>query len=388
MPDPLEGRRDADGRTSPLARVPSDGRAPLDGADGPGRHDWVATGRDEVRAVLADERFSTRPPADTDDDARGLSQPGNPLQCDPPEHTRLRRMLTPEFTLRRARGMEPLIERIVEERLDVMERAGRPADLMRHFAWPVPGLVGCSLLGIPRDDQPDLARNMILSRRPGHPRKLMLAAGNAFDGYLTRFVARKRRDPSAEDLISTLIREHGTEVDDAELVGFCAALLAAGLENMSGTLGLGTLALLRHRDQLDLLRRRPELMDQAVEEILRYATPVPIASPRTALADVPVAGQVVGKGEIVACALAAANGSRAHSAEPQDFDITRENATHVAFGHGVHFCVGAALVRSELRIAFAKLVDRFPGLRLAVPPEELLFVSAPQRGVEALPVTW
>ncbi|MBR7671819.1 cytochrome P450 [Streptomyces daliensis] len=363
---------------------------PLAADSGPGINDWVATGREEVRSILADERFSTRPPADSDEDSRQLTQIGNPLQYDPPEHTRIHKMLRPEFTLRRIRRMEPLIEKIVGDRLDVMERAGQPADLMRHFAWPVPGLVGCSLLGIPRDDQPDLARNMDLSRRTDRPRKLVLAAANAFDGYLTRFIAQKRRDPSADDLISTLIRNYGEEVENKELVGFCASLLAAGLENMAGMLGLGMLALLEHPDQLALLRERPELMDQAVEEMFRYVAVVPIASPRTALEDVPVGDRVIKAGEIVSCSLLAVNRAQDPDAPADDFDITRENNNHMAFGHGVHFCTGAALARMEMRLAVSALLDRFPELRLAVPPEELRFrpLTLAAYGVERLPLAW
>jgi cytochrome P450 len=360
---------------------------PLVEDTGPGINDWVATGREEVRAILADtERFSTRPPADNDEDSRRLTQTGNPLQYDPPEHTRIHKMLRPEFTVRRLRRLEPVIDKIVTDRLDILERAGQPADLMRHFAWPVPGLVGCSLLGIPRDDQAELARSMDLSRRTDRPRKLVLAAANAFDGYLKRFVARKRQDPSADDLISSLIRDHGADVDDKELVGFCASLLAAGLENMAGMLGLGVLALLEHPDQLALLREEPDRMDQAVEEMLRYITVVPIASPRTALVDVPLAGRVIKAGQIVSCSLLAVN----RTAE-DGFDITRDSdTTHMAFGHGVHFCTGAALARMEMRGALTALLDRFPGLRLAVPPEDLRFrpLTLAAYGVEQLPLAW
>ncbi|MFI0262427.1 cytochrome P450 [Streptomyces sp. NPDC017056] len=355
------------------------------------RIDWIATGLDEVRAVLGDaDRFSVNPPADSAEEARRLAQNGNPLQNDPPEHTRMRKMLTPQFTVRRMRRMEPVIEEIVTEQLDVLEHAGPPADLMRHLAWPVPGQVACALFGLPRDDLPHLACTMLLARGRDRSRKSVLAAEHAFTGYLDRFVAHKRQNPVGDDMISALIREHGQDITDADLVGLIDATLAAGLENMAGMLGLGTLVLLEHSDQSALLRKRPELMGQAVEELLRYVAVVPMANFRTALVDVPIADHVIKAREIVGCSLLAANRA-AKPDDPRDvFDVTRENITHVAFGHGIHFCVGAALARMELRIAFAKLLDRFLALRLAVPREELRFrnLKLPIYGIEELPLTW
>ncbi|KOG87674.1 cytochrome P450 [Streptomyces varsoviensis] len=352
---------------------------------------WIATGLDEVRAILGDtDRFSTNPVADTAAESRRLAQAGNPLQNDPPEHTRIRKMLTPALTARRMRGMEPVIEEIVADRLKELERAGPPADLMRHFAWPVPGLVACALFGIPRDDQPQLTRNMLLGQRRDGPRKLVMAAEHAFTDYLDRFVARKRLDPAGDDMISMLLREHGDSITDADLVGLIDATLGAGLENMAGMLGLGTLALLDHPGQLAQLRERPELMGQAVEELLRYVAVVPLANFRTALVDVEFAGHVVKAGEVVACSLFAANRTQHPEAPVDDFDITRGSTTHVGFGHGIHFCVGAPLARLELRIAFARLLERFPGLRPAVPREELRFrsQSRPIYGIEKLPIAW
>ncbi|UXY31772.1 cytochrome P450 [Streptomyces sp. HUAS TT20] len=357
---------------------------------GPGIHDWIVTGREQVRAILGDaQRFTTRPPADSEEESRQITQIGNPLQYDPPEHTRLRQMLTPEFTVRRMRRMEPLIEKIVEDRLDVLERAGQPADLMRHFAWPIPGLVGCTLLGVPRDDQPELARNLDLSRRANRNWQLRQAAVNAFDGYLARFVKQKRRDPG-DDMLGMLIQDHGADVTDKELVGICASVIAAGMENVAGMLGLGTLALLDHPGQLELLREKPELMDQAVEEVLRYVAVVPIASPRTALEDVTIGGQEIKEGEIVSCSLLAVNRAQLDDTDRDEFRVDRENVSHMAFGHGIHFCVGAALARMELRTAYTGLLRRFPGLRLAVLRQELRFRPPllATYGVEKLPVAW
>ncbi|MEU1055266.1 cytochrome P450 [Streptomyces sp. NPDC005876] len=349
--------------------------------------DWLATGREEVRAILGDaERFSTRPPTVSATDSRQLVEPGNLLQYDPPDHTALRKIITPEFTVRRMRRMEPLVEKIVTDQLDTLERAGRPVDLMRHFAWPVPGLVACALLGLPRDDLPQLAR--MFDIRAGSRGKRRMVATKALDSYLIKTVAQKRRAPG-DDLLGMLVQDHGDGVTDAELAGICSSFVAAALEGSTQMLGLGTLVLLRHPDQLALLRERPELIDQAVEELLRYVSVVSTASPRTALVDVPMAGKVIKAGQVVACSLIAANRADAGNDSRDGFDITRKNTSHFAFGHGIHFCVGASLGRMQLRSAFGGLIQRFPNLALAVPEEELRFRPfAPQYGVEELPLTW
>jgi cytochrome P450 len=364
---------------TPLARNPE-----------PGILAWVATGRAEVRQILGDgARFSTRPPADSEEDSRLITQPGNPLQYDPPDHTRLRKMMAPEFSAFRMRRMEPLIERLVEDRLDVVERAGPPSDLMRNFAWPLPGLVGCTLLGVPRDDQLELARNMDISRSEHLSWQRRRAAATAFDGYLLRFIKHRRRN-SSDDMLGVLMRDYGDEVSDKELVGFCASIMAAGLDNMAEMIGLGTLALLDHPDQLELLRQKPELMDRAVEELLRYVAVVPIASPRTALTDVTVGEEVIKEGEIVSCSLLAVNRAQRDEMSNDGFDITREGTSHMAFGHGIHFCAGAALARLQLKIAYAGLLRRFPNLSLGVPRDQLRF-RPPQSavyGIEKLPIAW
>ncbi|MGP2442942.1 cytochrome P450 [Streptomyces sp. JW3] len=361
----------------------------------PGAADWLATGRAEARAILGDaDRFTAKPPDLERAISRGAREEGNLLHYDPPEHTRLRKLIAPEFTLRRMRRMEPIVEQIVAERLDVLAAAGSPADLMRHFGWPVPGLVICALLGIPRDDLADLGR-MLDVRAPsrmdahstGRTRK-RVAAQKAFASYMSRIVAQKRRDPG-EDMLGMLIREHGDDVTDAELAGVCASFMAAGLEGSAQMLGLGLLALLQHPGQLALLRADPALLPRAVEELLRYVSVVSTASPRTALTDVTVGGELIKKGQVVSCSLLAVNRTRPAGLPPDRLDITREDTGHVAFGHGIHYCVGAALARAQLRLSFAALLSRFPGLRLAVPVDDLRFRQfAVQYGVEELPVAW
>lgn len=367
-------------RETPLVRIDAVGTA---------ERTWLALGPDEVRAVLADgERFSTLPPADTEADSRRLLQEGNLLHYDPPEHTRLRRMQAPEFTGRRMRRLEPVIEGIVADHLDALERAGQPADLVKHYARPIPTLVGCLLLGIPRDDHAELARNLDLSTSDSRPHDQRMAAGKAYMAYLVKFCRSKRRR-RGDDLISVLLHDQGVEMSDEELVGTVSTLLAPSIVNVGGTLALGLLALLQHPGQLALLRERDDLVDRAVDEMLRYTSVVSMASPRTALVDVPLAGEVVRAGDVVLCSLFAANRSRCPHAEDA-FDIAREgSAGHVSFGHGIHHCLGAPLSRLTLRIAVPALLRRLPGLRLAVPARELRFKSPTGiYGVETLPVAW
>ncbi|MEV7194403.1 cytochrome P450 [Streptomyces sp. NPDC093510] len=373
---------------TPLVELDTGGRAPA-------RH-WLATGYDEVRAVLGDDRFSMLP----SDDGRGGGKPqievGNLRQYDPPEHTRLRKMLTPEFTLRRIRRLEPFIEEIVAHCLDALEGAGRPADLVRHFAWPIPGLVGCALLGVPRDDAAELARNLNVSRTgtgfgrhtSREQRERQRAAVNAYMIYMGRLVRQKRRDPG-DDLLGMLIQRHGTELTDEELTGMAAAIMGSGLEDIGGMLGLGPLALLENPDQLALLQERPELMASAVEELIRHVSSVQNATPRTALVDVTVGGHLIRAGESVICSLLAVSRTPVNGVPQDTLDITRDNSGHLAFGHGVHHCLGAVLARVELRIAIAALFHRFPELSVAVPAEEIRFRTwTPNYGIDELLVRW
>jgi cytochrome P450 len=198
----------------------------------------------------------------------------------------------------------------------------------------------------------------------------------------------QRRDPG-EGLAGALIREHGDAVSDEELIGICESIANGSLENTSETIALGTLALLCHPEQMTLLRERPELMDRAVEELMRYTSVVAAVSPRTALVDVEIGGEVIKAGEVVSCSVFAANRCPYGDGAADGLDIAREPGSHLALGYGVHFCLGAALARLQLRVAFAGLLERFPGLRLGVGEEELRFrLLAPQFGVETLPVLW
>ena len=328
-------------------------------------------------------------------DPRQLSgdRTGNLLSLDPPDHTRLRRLLTPEFTVRRMRRLEPRIVEIVDEHLDALERHGPPADLVAGYALPIPSLVICELLGVPPADQEEFQTRTArqLDTTLGEQEKVELAAEAL--AYMQDLVARARRDPG-EDLLGMLIREHGSAgedgaLTDAELVGIANLLLVAGHETTSNMLALGTLALLRHPDQLATVRDDPDAVPGAVGELLRWLSIVNSGSPRLAARDVEIDGSTIRAGELVLFNLPAANRDPEITDDPDRLDITRRATNHVAFGHGIHHCLGAPLARMEMRVAFPALLRRFPDLRLAVPEDRVAWATQKAIfGLEELPVAW
>ncbi|MEV6864769.1 cytochrome P450 [Streptosporangium subroseum] len=348
---------------------------------------WLATRYDDVRSVLGDTgRFSNDFGNVT---AVGSAQedPGGLGFRDPPEHTRLRRLLTPEFTMRRLRRMEPRIEAIVAEHLDAMERSGSSADLVPSFALPIPSLVVCELLGVPHADRADFLRlstdRFDLSAGP----EASLQAVNDSMSYLTELVARERKDPG-DGLLGMLLREHGDQVGDRELAGLADGLLTGGHDTSTSMLALGVLWLLRNPDHLALVRDGDQV-EAVVEELLRYLTVVQVAFPRFAREDLVLAGQPIAKGEMVLCSLTGANRDPVLGPDVDTVVPGRKAASHLAFGHGIHRCVGAPLAQMELRIALPALLRRFPDLRLAVPFEEIPFRKISiVYGVDSLPVAW
>ncbi|MEO3749884.1 cytochrome P450 [Streptomyces sp. B6B3] len=348
---------------------------------------WFALGRDEVRTVLSDASFSNLPAAGDSDPPRvPRPEPGNPLQWDGTEHGRLRRMLGRELSPRRVRAMTPLLREMVTEQLDVLEAAGQPADLMRYFAWPLAGRVCSLLFGLPRDDMAELARHAaIRTLRVGQKQT---ASAKAYGNWVHRMLAAKRREPG-DDLLGRLVREHGDAITDEELMGLFSSILFSELEGMTHMTGAGVLALLRHPDQLALLRERPELMDHAVEELIRYASVIPFASPRNVVEDVRLGGRTIRAGDVVHCSLFAANRSQPPGEPPDGLDVTQDSTNHLAFGHGAHFCIGATLARAQLRTSLEGLLRHFPTLRLGVAPDAIRYrVHSPQHGIESLPIAW
>jgi cytochrome P450 len=344
----------------------------------------------DVREVLGDaERFTNtglpRLPMPED----GIDpRAGNLLATDPPEHTRLRRLLTGEFTVKRIRRLEPRIVEIVDDHLDAMAAAGPPADLVGAFALPVPSLVICELLGVPYDDRAEFqgraARQVDLSL-PLEERGRVAAESRTYMGEL---VDRARTEPG-DDMLGMLVREHGDDLARSELIGIASLLLIAGHETTANMLGLGTLALLRAPEQLALVRDEPGAVAPAIEELLRFLSVVHSGIPRTVRRDTTVGDVPVAAGEVLVLSLPAANRDPAAVEHPDDLDVTRTIAPHVAFGHGVHHCLGAPLARAEMAVAFPALFRRFPTLAPGIPFEEIEFRSATiVHGLRALPVTW
>ncbi|GAA4728194.1 cytochrome P450 [Actinomycetospora chibensis] len=316
-------------------------------------------------------------------------QAGNLLGQEPPDHTRLRRMLTGEFTVKRMKRLVPRVEEIVTEHLDAMEKAGPPAELVADFALPVPSMVICELLGVPYEDRGEFTeRSARQLDSTIEPRERMRLA-DASREYMSDLVARHREAPG-DDLLGMLIREHTGDttgdVTDDELIGIGNLLLVAGHETTSNMLSLGTLALLEHPDQLARVRDDPSAVDGAVEELLRRLTVVHGSFPRAVVADTTLGGHPVAAGELVIASLVAANHDPEVVEHAEELDISRPPSPHLAFGHGIHHCLGAPLARIEMRVAFPALLQRFPGLRLAGEPEfrhrTLIY------GLHRLPLAW
>ncbi|MFI0470543.1 cytochrome P450 [Saccharopolyspora sp. 5N102] len=357
---------------------------------------WFVARHADARHVLTDERLSSvdasrlmRPGAG--DDQVAPPGPGVLLFYDPPEHTRLRRMLAGNFTVRRMNQLRPMVESIVAAQLDEMARAGSPTDFVRSFALPVPSLVVCELLGVPYADRAEFQRRTAAQVDLAMGEEHAAALWAESTEYMARLVVDKRAHPT-DDLLGRLVAEHGEELSDTELAGIGVFLLGAGYETTANMLGLGTLLLLRHPEQLARLRDAMGdgiAVDRAVEELLRILTVVNNAAMRQAKEDITVGGQLIRAGEFVLVSLGSANRDDAVHERSDEFDIGRAPGAHLAFGHGIHHCLGAPLARLEMQIAFPALLKRFPALRLAVPFDEIEYL--PQslvHGVRALPVAW
>jgi cytochrome P450 len=393
---PLHMRRDAFNPTPELRKIrETDGVRTVTNAFG--MTVFLVTRHEDIKDVLSDhQRFSnTRPPGfvlpgapSVPEEEQTSARAGNLLGLDPPEHQRLRRMLTAEFTIRRMKRLEPRIVEIVEAQLDAMEKAGPPADLVASFALPIPSLVICELLGVPYDDRDDFQRRSARQLDLSIPMAERLKLVRRGREYMSTLVERARQQPG-EDILGMLVREHGTELTDDELIGVAGLLLLAGHETTSNMLGLGTLALLRHPDQLAAVRDDPGAIGPAVEEMLRWLSIVHSAIPRITTTDVEVAGVPIPAGQLVFVSLPSGNRDPDFIDSPEVLDIRRGAPGHLAFGHGVHHCLGAPLARMEMRIAFPALLRRFPTLELAEDFEDVAFRSFHFiYGLRSLEVTW
>lgn len=353
---------------------------------------WLVTGYDEARQVLTDPHsystdirhlFGQDGPA-TADDIGGLGF------TDPPVHTRLRKILTPEFTMRRLERLKPRISEIVAHRLDAIEAAGTGADLADLFAFPVPFLTICELLGLPSDDQAAF-------QRLGSARfDVTNGAAGAFGAvsesreFLFDAVRKQRRNPG-DGLIGHIIREVGDDISDNDLGGLCDGVFTGGYETTAGMLAMGTYVLLKDPDHFALARDGDEKqISVLVDEMLRYLSVVQLAFPRFAKQDLSLFGHQVKAGDVVLMSLSGANRDPVLGDEMERFDPLRPaKSAHLAFGHGIHRCIGAELARIELRAAYPALAQRFPELALAIPPGELKFRKMSLvYGIESLPVTF
>jgi cytochrome P450 len=309
-----------------------------------------------------------------DEEAQARARSGNLLGLDPPEHQRLRRMLTPEFTHRRMMRLQPRIVEIVEAQLDAMAAAGSPADLVEFFALPIPSLVICELLGVPYADRDDFQRRSARQLDLSIPIPERLELQRQGRDYMGALVDGARSRPG-DDILGMLVRDHGAELTDDELIGIASLLLLAGHETTSNMLSLGTLALLRHPDQLAAVRDDPDAVAPAVEELMRWLSIVHTSIPRITTTDVEIAGVAMPAGQLVFASLPSGNRDPEFIDNPELFDITRGAPGHLGFGHGVHHCLGAPLARMEMQIAFPALLRRFPELALAEDFAEVQFRS-------------
>jgi cytochrome P450 len=359
---------------------------------------WLVTRFDDGRDILGDRRFSSEltplgivlpePGNRTLAEELQDQQPGTFIECDPPEHTRLRQMVAGEFSPQRMTQLRPRIEAIVEHHLDAMTAAGPPVDLVEEFALPVPSTVICEMLGVPKGFDFDFAGYTRIMTDVMSSLETLIPARNALRAGMRELVEHNRKQPG-DNVLGRIIQAYGASVTDQELVGIGNLLLVAGHETTANMLGIGTLALLRHPEQLALLRDDPNIVERAVDELVRYVSIPNHGEIRTATADVTVNGTLIREGEQVLVAIPSANRDETRFPDPDRLDFTRKPRTHLAYGHGVHYCVGVPLARLEMHLAFPALLRRFPDLRLAVPFEDVSYRrSNVTYGVHSLPVAW
>jgi cytochrome P450 len=360
---------------------------------------WLVTRYDDARRALNDPRLAKNaagfaqvlerhplPPERQAVFAQELSQ--HMLSSDPPDHTRLRKLVSRAFTMHAIAGMRPRIEAIAAGLADRMAAGPSEVDLLDAFAFPLPMSVICDLLGVPDTERATFRRwsNTLLSSDGDGAGRT--AAGMAMAQYLTALVAEKRARP-ADDMLSAIVAasEDADRLSADETVSMAFLLLVAGHETTVNLIGNGVLALLRHPDRLAELRADPEMIPRAVEEFLRYDGPVNLATFRHTTESVDIGGVTIPPGEVVLVALASADRDPDHYPAADDLDLHRDAAGHVAFGFGLHHCLGAPLARLEGDVAFRTLLARFPDLALAVEPDQLSWRSSIlMRGLTRLPV--
>jgi cytochrome P450 len=360
-----------------------------------GARGWVVTGYEQARTILSDPRFSSKGALKhlafasdlaADFDLEKDLPPGQFEHMDPPDHTRYRKLLTGEFTLRRMKALVPSIERIAAERVAAMRAKGQPADLVRDFAVPMSAQVICELLGIPEEARGRFeemsTQALSLDLKPEDAKAVL----GGIVGLIGEVAMGKIANPG-DDLLTGLVT--GGQLNQAEVLGVTLLLLVAGHETSANMLSLGTYTLLREPDQLAKLRADESLIENAVEELLRYLTIVHIGVQRTPIEDVELDGVVLKAGETALIHLPSTNRDPERFPDPDRLDVTRRAIGHLTFSHGIHQCLGQQLARQELRVGFTTLLREFPELRLAVDPQDIpMRENMTIYGVHRLPVAW
>jgi cytochrome P450 len=358
-----------------------------------GRIVWLVSGYENVRQMLTDQRFSRALAV-----APGRAQPGFEMFAsgsingmDPPEHARLRKLVASAFTARRAEALRPRVASIVNELIDAMLGRPQPADLVAGFSLPLPARVICEMLGVPAEDtgQFHVWSDAVMGDWQRDSDEIMTALAELY-GYFGRLIEVKRAQP-ADDLMSALIaaRDDADRLSEAELTVMCCTLLIGGHETTANQINLSLLLLFDHPGEVAKLRADPALIPAAVEELLRYTRLGGLAPARVTREDVAIGGVMIPAGEQVIPLFATANRDSSVFTDPGRFDVTRDAASHLSFGAGVHHCLGAQLARVELQEAFRGLIGRLPGLRLALPADELEFKPGMAiHSLRDLPVLW
>ncbi|MFJ4776482.1 cytochrome P450 [Streptomyces sp. NPDC088762] len=355
-----------------------------------GRSGYLVTGYAEAREALRDSRLSKDTGAFfAGKESRRRLHPAvahTMLASDPPRHTRLRRLVTKAFTTGAVKELRPFIARVTDELLDQWP-VGEPLDFVARLAVPLPVIVICQLLGVPQADRSAVQRWSAELFAAGEP-EVIDAASHAMAGYMTDLIAAKRLDPG-NSLLDRLIsaRDGEDRLSEKELVSLAVLLLAAGHETTTNALGNALLTLLQHPAALDRLRDDPDQIPAALDELLRFDSAVSMATFRFTTEAVTLGGTEIPAGVPVLVALGAANRDPARFPAPDHLDLDRDAAAHLAFGHGIHRCIGAPLAMAEGEIALRVVLTRFPGIRLAVPPERLEWRRTRLiRGLASLPV--
>lgn len=367
---------------------------------------WMTTRMDETMQVLKNQALFTVDPnklSEKNDLRESLAEadPSAPatfftgksmLFVDEPDHRRLRMLVSKAFTPRYMEGLRPRIQEMADELLDQVQDKGE-MDVVKDYAYPLPINVISEMLGIPKDDRPKiqvwsnaLARGLGFGFQDPEAAKHM----RAFGEYTVQLVAKKRSHP-ADDLISQLvaIEEEGDRLSEEELISMITLLIFAGHETTSNLISTGTLMLLDHPEEMERLKKDPSLASSAVEELLRFNGPATTAGPRYALEETDLAGQRIKKGDMIIPLLKSANRDEHHFTDSEDLDILRKVNRHLAFGHGIHACLGAPLARLEGEIAFNTLLRRLPNLRLNIPREDVTWHFAlSSQELAALPVAF